>query len=150
MSIDPVILFFLLGLIAGLALFVPSVQAIVLSPVFGARPPTPEELAHHYLWRFWRHVPRDGHSVIFDRSWYGRVLVERIRYISNPSDHLMLALLIGQTMAVGMAAAQSRPAIDVAFVHDRKVASWGQGLHDNLRNEVRRILAIDFEVRLPQ
>jgi len=40
--------------------------------------PTDEELAHHYLWRFWRHVPRAGHVAIFDRSWYGRVLVERV------------------------------------------------------------------------
>lgn len=40
--------------------------------------PTDEELAHHYLWRFWRHLPRAGHVVIFDRSWYGRVLVERV------------------------------------------------------------------------
>ena len=40
--------------------------------------PTDEELAHHYLWRFWRHVPRKGHVAIFDRSWYGRVLVERV------------------------------------------------------------------------
>jgi polyphosphate:AMP phosphotransferase len=40
--------------------------------------PTDEEAARHYLWRFWRHIPRDGMTVIFDRSWYGRVLVERI------------------------------------------------------------------------
>ena len=40
--------------------------------------PTPEEKSHHYLWRFWRHIPRDGNMVIFDRSWYGRVLVERV------------------------------------------------------------------------
>jgi AMP-polyphosphate phosphotransferase len=40
--------------------------------------PTDEELAHHYLWRFWRHLPRVGQMVIFDRSWYGRVLVERV------------------------------------------------------------------------
>lgn len=40
--------------------------------------PTPEELAHHYLWRFWRRVPKAGHIAIFDRSWYGRVLVERV------------------------------------------------------------------------
>ena len=40
--------------------------------------PTDEELAHHYLWRFWRHLPRDGRVTIFDRSWYGRVLVERV------------------------------------------------------------------------
>ena len=40
--------------------------------------PTKEELAHHYLWRFWRHVPKAGHITIFDRTWYGRVLVERV------------------------------------------------------------------------
>jgi polyphosphate:AMP phosphotransferase len=40
--------------------------------------PTKEEHAHHYLWRFWRHVPKGGRVAIFDRSWYGRVLVERV------------------------------------------------------------------------
>lgn len=39
--------------------------------------PTEEERAHHYLWRFWRKLPRAGHVSVFDRSWYGRVLVER-------------------------------------------------------------------------
>jgi len=40
--------------------------------------PTPEEKHAHYLWRFWRDIPRDGRMAIFDRSWYGRVLVERL------------------------------------------------------------------------
>ncbi|GAB6041150.1 polyphosphate:AMP phosphotransferase [Endothiovibrio diazotrophicus] len=40
--------------------------------------PTDEERAHHYLWRFWRHIPRRGKVTIYDRSWYGRVLVERV------------------------------------------------------------------------
>ena len=40
--------------------------------------PTDEERAHHYLWRFWRHLPQAGYVSIFDRSWYGRVLVERV------------------------------------------------------------------------
>ena len=40
--------------------------------------PTDEEHAHHYLWRFWRCLSRAGRVTIFDRSWYGRVLVERI------------------------------------------------------------------------
>lgn len=40
--------------------------------------PTDEERAHHYLWRFWRHIPRAGRMTIYDRSWYGRVLVERV------------------------------------------------------------------------
>ncbi|NIA20427.1 MAG: phosphate--AMP phosphotransferase [Anaerolineaceae bacterium] len=41
-------------------------------------PPTKEELAHHFLWRFWACVPKAGHITIFDRSWYGRLLVERV------------------------------------------------------------------------
>jgi AMP-polyphosphate phosphotransferase len=40
--------------------------------------PTPEELAHHYLWRFWGKFPIRGQIAVFDRSWYGRVLVERV------------------------------------------------------------------------
>jgi polyphosphate:AMP phosphotransferase len=40
--------------------------------------PTDEERAQPYLWRFWRHVPRKGQVVLYDRSWYGRVLVERV------------------------------------------------------------------------
>ncbi len=40
--------------------------------------PNDIELNHHYLWRFWNRMPKTGHMAIFDRSWYGRVLVERI------------------------------------------------------------------------
>jgi polyphosphate kinase 2 (PPK2 family) len=40
--------------------------------------PTEDEKAHHYLWRFWKHLPSAGRTLIFDRSWYGRVLVERV------------------------------------------------------------------------
>lgn len=40
--------------------------------------PQGEERRHHYLWRFWRHLPKAGHFTVFDRSWYGRVMVERV------------------------------------------------------------------------
>ena len=40
--------------------------------------PTQEEYQHHYLWRFWNKLPARGQIAIFDRSWYGRVLVERV------------------------------------------------------------------------
>ena len=40
--------------------------------------PTPDEKRHHYLWRFWPRLPGWGGMVVFDRSWYGRVLVERV------------------------------------------------------------------------
>ncbi len=52
--------------------------------------PTAEELAHHYLWRFYTKVPKDGHFAIFDRSWYGRVLVERVEKLT-PVDVWMRA-----------------------------------------------------------
>jgi polyphosphate kinase 2 (PPK2 family) len=45
--------------------------------------PTDEELARHYLWRFWRQLPRAGQVLIFDRSWYGRVLVERVEHLAT-------------------------------------------------------------------
>jgi polyphosphate:AMP phosphotransferase len=48
--------------------------------------PTDEEKAHHYLWRFWRHVPRGGYVTIYDRSWYGRVLVERVEGFAKPHE----------------------------------------------------------------
>lgn len=48
--------------------------------------PTPEELSYPYLWRFWRHVPAKGSIAIFDRSWYGRVLVERVRDLTPDAD----------------------------------------------------------------
>jgi AMP-polyphosphate phosphotransferase len=48
--------------------------------------PTAEERTHHYLWRFWRQVPRDGRITIYDRSWYGRVLVERVEGFASESE----------------------------------------------------------------
>ncbi|RMF99798.1 MAG: phosphate--AMP phosphotransferase [Planctomycetota bacterium] len=48
--------------------------------------PNTEEKAHHYLWRFWKHVPKAGHITIFDRSWYGRVLVERVEGFCTESE----------------------------------------------------------------
>ena len=48
--------------------------------------PTDEEKAHPYLWRFWRHLPRHGNVAVFDRSWYGRVLVERVEGFASTVD----------------------------------------------------------------
>lgn len=50
--------------------------------------PTEEERAQPYLWRFWRHLPRTGRVAIFDRSWYGRVLVERVEGFCSEADWL--------------------------------------------------------------
>jgi polyphosphate:AMP phosphotransferase len=50
--------------------------------------PSDEERAHHYLWRFWRHLSRAGRLTIFDRSWYGRVLVERVEGFASREQWL--------------------------------------------------------------
>ena len=50
--------------------------------------PTDEELAHHYLWRFMRHLSRAGRVTIFDRSWYGRVLVERVEGLASREEYM--------------------------------------------------------------
>ncbi|MDR1163758.1 MAG: polyphosphate:AMP phosphotransferase [Candidatus Accumulibacter sp.] len=50
--------------------------------------PTEEERAQPYLWRFWRQVPRVGRITIFDRTWYGRVLVERVESFCSEADWL--------------------------------------------------------------
>lgn len=48
--------------------------------------PTDEERAQHYLWRFWRHLPMAGNVTLFDRTWYGRVLVERVEGFARPFE----------------------------------------------------------------
>ena len=48
--------------------------------------PNAEEKAHHYLWRFWRRMPAAGEVAIFDRTWYGRVLVERVEGFAKEAE----------------------------------------------------------------
>lgn len=48
--------------------------------------PEPAEKARHYLWRFWTRLPKDGHIAIFDRTWYGRVMVERLEGFCSTND----------------------------------------------------------------
>lgn len=54
--------------------------------VNGISAPTDVELKHHYLWRFAKDMPRSGHIELFDRSWYGRVLVERIEGFATTKE----------------------------------------------------------------
>jgi polyphosphate:AMP phosphotransferase len=54
--------------------------------IYPVAAPTEEERAQPYLWRFWRHLPRRGKFSIFDRSWYGRVLVERVEGYCSEAD----------------------------------------------------------------
>jgi polyphosphate:AMP phosphotransferase len=49
--------------------------------------PSEEERAFHYLWRFWRRIPRHEHFTIYDRSWYGRVLVERVEGFATEAEY---------------------------------------------------------------
>ena len=48
--------------------------------------PEPHEKNRHYLWRFWTRLPKDGHIAIFDRTWYGRVMVERLEGFCSEND----------------------------------------------------------------
>ena len=54
--------------------------------VWPIKAPTEEERAHHFLWRFWRKLPAAGQIAIFDRSWYGRVLVERVESLASEAE----------------------------------------------------------------
>jgi AMP-polyphosphate phosphotransferase len=54
--------------------------------VYSVVKPTQEEYRHHYLWRFWNKLPPYGQIAIFDRSWYGRVLVERVEGFATPIE----------------------------------------------------------------
>jgi polyphosphate:AMP phosphotransferase len=50
--------------------------------------PNENEKAHHYLWRFWNHIPRDGAIAVYDRTWYGRVLADRIEKRITEEEYL--------------------------------------------------------------
>src|ERR1700741_1381090 len=54
--------------------------------VYSIVKPTQEESRHHYLWRFWNKLPSYGEIAIFDRSWYGRVLVERVEGFATGAE----------------------------------------------------------------
>lgn len=54
--------------------------------VWPIKAPTPDELAHHFLWRFWQKLPASGEIAVFDRSWYGRVLVERVEGFAQEAE----------------------------------------------------------------
>lgn len=54
--------------------------------VFPIASPTPDEKNRHFLWRFWNRLPKTGHVAIFDRTWYGRVMVERLEGFCSEND----------------------------------------------------------------
>lgn len=64
---------------------IPAIDARLYREITIAAP-TDEERAHPYLWRFWRDLPRLGRITIYDRSWYGRVLVERLEGFAATHD----------------------------------------------------------------
>ena len=58
-------------------------RGYVVNPIAS---PEPHEKARHYLWRFWNRLPKTGHIAIFDRTWYGRVMVERLEGFCSEND----------------------------------------------------------------
>jgi AMP-polyphosphate phosphotransferase len=94
--------------------------------------PTDEEKAHHYLWRFWRHVPRAGYVTVYDRSWYGRVLVERVEGLARPEEWSRAYLEINdfeqQLVAHGVVLAKFWLHVDakeqLRRFHERETVAW--------------------------
>jgi polyphosphate kinase 2 (PPK2 family) len=111
--------------------------------------PTPEELSHHFLWRFWRRLPAQHNIAIFDRSWYGRVLVERVEGFAKPEPNGSAAM----TRSTPSKRSRPRPArrLVKVFVHvtqktqDKRLRDrlehpwkrWKTGL-DDYRNRAKR------------
>ena len=58
-------------------------RGYVVNPIAS---PEPHEKARHFLWRFWTRLPKSGHVAIFDRTWYGRVMVERLEGFCSEND----------------------------------------------------------------
>jgi AMP-polyphosphate phosphotransferase len=110
--------------------------------------PTPEELAHHFLWRFWRRLPAQHNIAIFDRSWYGRVLVERVEGYASEAEWTRGYAEINDFEAQQVAAGTTLVKV---FVHvtqetqDKRLGDrlahpwkrWKTGL-DDYRNRARR------------
>jgi polyphosphate kinase 2 (PPK2 family) len=110
--------------------------------------PTEDELAHHYLWRFWRRLPRAGEIAILDRTWYGRVLVERVEGIVVESEwrraydeinELESSLVNDGTLIVKLFFHITQETQDARFRArlDHPWKRWKMGPED-LRNRARR------------
>jgi polyphosphate kinase 2 (PPK2 family) len=115
--------------------------------------PTPEELAHHFLWRFWRRLPAQHNIAIFDRTWYGRVLVERVEGFASEAEWKRGYDEINEFEAQQVIAGAT---LIKVFVHvtqkeqDKRLAArldhpwkrWKTGL-DDYRNRARRPQYLD-------
>lgn len=94
--------------------------------------PTDEERAHHYLWRFWRHVPPGGSFTIYDRSWYGRVLVERVEGFAREEEwrraYLEIndfeAQLVGSGIALSKLWLHISPEEQLRRFRERETVEW--------------------------
>jgi len=102
--------------------------------VISVAAPTDEELAHHYLWRFWRQVPRAGYMTLYDRSWYGRVLVERVEGFASNNEWMSAykeindfeEQLISHGTIVLKFWLHISPEEQLARFHDREQTPWKQ------------------------
>ena len=100
--------------------------------VISVAAPTDEEKAHHYLWRFWRQVPRAGYVTVYDRSWYGRVLVERVEGFARSDEWNRAYLEINdfeqQLVAHGVVLAKFWLHVDqkeqLRRFHERETVAW--------------------------
>lgn len=115
--------------------------------------PSAEEKARHFLWRFWQKLPMDGDISVYDRSWYGRVLVERVENFATEAEWRRAYDEINEFEAQQI---DSGTAIVKLFVHvtqeiqDKRLKDriehpwkrWKTGLED-YRNRARRADYLD-------
>lgn len=119
--------------------------------------PTDEERAHHYLWRFWRHVPPGGRFTIYDRSWYGRVLVERVEGFAKEEEWKRAYLEINdfeaQLVASGIALSKLwlhiSPEEQLRRFRERETVEWKRHkiTEEDWRNREKRA---DYEVAVDE
>lgn len=116
--------------------------------VWPIKAPGPQELARHFLWRFWNKLPANGNIAVFDRSWYGRVLVERVEELCSERELKRAYDEINEFEAQQV---DSGTAMIKIFVHitqeeqDKQFAQrlddpfkrWKTG-HEDYRNRARR------------
>ena len=109
--------------------------------------PEPHEKARHYLWRFWTRLPKSGHIAIFDRTWYGRVMVERIEGFCTEKEWKRAYGEINameQDLVNAGAIASYLPAAQSETYNDGNEFYGGQAVYKDIVEFAGRVPGIDY------
>ncbi|HET9690646.1 MAG TPA: UDP-galactose-lipid carrier transferase [Acidimicrobiales bacterium] len=96
--------------------------------------PTPDELAHHFMWRFWPPLPGWGGMAVFDRSWYGRVLVERVEGFATDEQWGRAYEEISQIERSLVAEGMVLVKLWMHISHDEQARRFERRAHDPLKS----------------